>query len=45
MKLLQDRIELAKQQAQERDEIYVSPPPSPRLNATWLDQRELDVIL
>ncbi|KAK0070099.1 cilia- and flagella-associated protein 43 [Biomphalaria pfeifferi] len=35
-------IELAKQKAQDNDEIYVSPPPSPRLNATWLEQRQID---
>ena len=37
-----ERIENAKQAAQDRDEIYVSPPPSPRTNATWLEQREID---
>ncbi|KAH9504597.1 Cilia- and flagella-associated protein 43 [Bulinus truncatus] len=35
-------IELAKQKAQDNDEIYVSPPPSPRMNATWLEQRQID---
>ncbi|XP_005104481.2 cilia- and flagella-associated protein 43 [Aplysia californica] len=37
-----ERIEQAKQGAQDKDEIYVSPPPSPRANATWLEQREID---
>ena len=34
---------MAKQAAQDNDEIYESPPPSPRLNATWLEQRQIDV--
>ncbi|GFO10121.1 cilia- and flagella-associated protein 43-like isoform x2 [Plakobranchus ocellatus] len=38
------RIDEAKQAAQDNDEIYVSPPPSPRLNATWLEQREIDAL-
>ncbi|CAL1546993.1 unnamed protein product [Lymnaea stagnalis] len=37
-------IELAKQQAQDNDQIYVSPPPSPRLNSTWLEQRQNDAL-
>ncbi|CAG5125993.1 unnamed protein product, partial [Candidula unifasciata] len=37
-------IELAKQKAQDRDEIYISPPPSPSVNATWLEQREIDLL-
>ncbi|XP_059155950.1 cilia- and flagella-associated protein 43-like [Physella acuta] len=37
-------IEQAKQAAQDRDEIYVSPPPTPRINATWLEQRKIDAL-
>ncbi|KAK3771256.1 hypothetical protein RRG08_024335 [Elysia crispata] len=38
------RIDMAKQAAQDNDEIYESPPPSPRLNATWLEQRQIDAL-
>ncbi|BFY97723.1 hypothetical protein BsWGS_00763 [Bradybaena similaris] len=37
-------VEFNKQAAQDRDEIYISPPPTPSVNATWLEQHEIDLL-
>ena len=43
MLIFQAREEQMKKDALEREEIYRTPTPEPRINSTWLEEREFEV--